>query len=186
MAQLISPQEVIDRSFTNKQTDVDLINDSFIEIAQEEHIKSVLAGDVDDVDSLYFDIVTQNNECTLTAENALLLENYIKPALAFYVKYEILVDMMVNTSSQGLQVINTEFSRSASASERSDLARKAKSHGDTLRDKMVRYLQDNARSTQYTKYLAGANKSNQTVFIGGMILDGGATRSSSNDPYAPR
>ena len=185
MAQLITPQEVIDRAFTN-QADIALIKDSFIEIAQEEHIRPVLAGDLDDADSLYFDIVDQNNQCTLTVENETLLKDYIRPCLAFYVKYEILVDMMVNTTSQGLMVNTTENSNSATDEQRASLAKKALSHANTLRDKMVRYIEDDARNNNYAKYEAGRNKSNQTNIVGGMILDSRKSKNNrSNDPYQP-
>jgi hypothetical protein len=186
MAKLITAQEVINTSYTNKNTDIDLIGDAFIEVAQEEHIRPVLAGHLDDVDSLYFEIVTQNDACTLTALNTTLLNDFIKPCLAFYVKYEMLMDMLVNTSSQGLQVLNTEFSNSASSSQRADLASKAKSHADTLRDKMVRYLEDEARANDYPKYFPSKNTANRTSVIGGLLLDGDVRISDTNDPYAPR
>lgn len=184
MAQLITPQEVIDRSFTNGNTDIALVKDSFIEIAQEEHIRPILAGDLDDADSLYFDIVDQNNECTLTEENATLLNDYIKPCLAFYVKYEMLADMHMNTTSQGIMVNNSQFATGATNEQRADLARRTLSHAQTLRDKMVRYLEDDLRVNMYAKYEAGRNKSNTTLFTGGLILDGNKTNfNKSNDPY---
>lgn len=161
MAQLITAADIITNAFTNNTVDPNVIKDNFIEIAQEEHIFPVLGED------LYDEIVDQNNTASLTAENTTLLDTYIKPALAFYVKYEILDDMSVNTTDKGLQIPESDFSRAANSEERADMKNKAKKHGDTLADKMTRFLKD---STDYPLYSNGINQRNQVTVKGGVIL----------------
>jgi len=171
MAQLIDPSEVIDIAFTNKNTDENLIGDTFIEIAQEEHIRPVLAlGEIDATTSLYQEIVDQNNTLTLTAANATLLNDHIKPCLAIFVKFELLNDMQMNTTSAGVQVNFTEFSNAASNEQRAELSRKVFSHGITLRDKMVRFIEDAANFANYPLYSTGNNIGNVISKTGGIIL----------------
>lgn len=178
MAQLISAQEVIDFAFTNKNTDITLLGDTFIEIAQEEHIRPVLAlGEIDETQSLYQEIVDQNNASTLTAANQTLLTDHIKPCLAFFVKFEILNDMQMNTTSAGVQVNFTEHSNAATNEQRSALSLKVFSHGITLRDKMVRFIEDAANFANYPLYSTGNNIGNVISKTGGIILGSTFTRS---------
>lgn len=162
MAQLITATEVIELAFTNNTVDALVIKDTFIEISQEEHILPVLQED------LYNEIVDQNNTSTLTTENQTLLDDYITPALAFYVKYEILDDMSVNTTDKGLQVPESDFSRAANSSERGDMKSKSKKHADTFADKMTRFLKEN--SDDYPLYSSGNNQRNNTTNTGGIII----------------
>jgi len=160
--QLITAKQVIDLCFTNKSTDTALIKDSFIEIAQEKHIRAVLGDD------MYEEIVEQKNDDSLTEANKLLLETYLQPALAFYTKLEVIMDMNINTTSQGLMINETEFSRAANSGERADLKSTAQSHADTLRNKMLKFLEDNI--DDYDSYeIQGITT--DTTFIGGIIMD---------------
>ena len=161
MAQLITATQVKDLAFTNDTADINVIKDSFIEIAQEEHIRPVLGND------LYDEIVAQNNSATLTAENTTLLDDYIVPALAFYSKFELLDDMSVNTTSKGLQILESDFSRAANSDERGDMKNKAKKHADTYADKMTRFLND---STDYPLYSRGDNQREGTTSRLGVII----------------
>jgi hypothetical protein len=167
---LISAQKVIDIAFTNTSTDPALIKDEFINIAQEEHIRPALGYTGKIADSLYEQIVTQNATGTLTSYNQTLLDDFIRPALAFYVKLEALQDMNVNTTSKGLMVAMSDTSRAANTNELAALANKVKSHADTLRDKMVRYLNDEDNIDNYPLYRDAVKRTvSQT---GGLILDG--------------
>ncbi len=165
MAQLITATEIIDLAFTNNTVDENIVKDSFIEIAQEEHIRPVLGDD------LYDEIVTQNDAATLTAANQTLLDDYIVPALAFYSKYELMDDMSINTTDKGLQILESDFSRAANSDERGDMKNKAKKHGDTYADKMTRFLND-APASDYPLYSRGDNQREGTRVKGGVILRG--------------
>lgn len=170
MAQLITAQEVIDIAFTNTNTDVSLVKDYFIEIAQEEHIRSAIAwGELDASESLYAEIVDQNNTMTLTADNQELLEDYIKPCLAFYVKYEMINDMQMNTTSQGIMINNTEHSNAASSRDRAALKEQSFSHATTLRDKMLRWIEDVANFAKFPKYSSSNSVSNFVSKKGGIV-----------------
>jgi len=171
MSQLISPSEVIAICFTNDNTDASLIGAHFVEIAQEEHIRPALAwGETQATESLYQEIVDQNNSLTLSVPNALLLETYIKPALAFYVKYELLSDMSINTTSAGLMQNFTDHSNQATDAQRGDLKTQVKSHAKTLLDKMTRFIEDTDTLNDYPKYSSSSNVTNSASVVGGVIM----------------
>jgi hypothetical protein len=161
MAQLITATEIVQLAFTNENVDTFALKDTFIEIAQEEHILPILGKD------LYNEIVDQNNTATLTALNTTLLDDYIKNALAFYSKYELLDDLSIETTDKGLQVAESDFSRAANGEERGDMKSKAKKHADTFADKMTRFLND---SDDYPLYNQGNSQRNTGGSFGGVIL----------------
>ena len=170
MAQLITADEVISICFTNKNTDAFLVGDHFIEIAQEEYIRPALAfGELRATESLYQTIVDQNNAGTLTTANAALLV-YIKPCLAFYVKAELINDMVMQTSSQGIQTPTPEGSSSATDTQRSDIKTQAIKHAETYRDKMIRFIEDVDNIDDYPLYNTGNNASSTVSVKGGIIM----------------
>ncbi len=165
MAQLISQAQVISNAFTNKNTSELLIKDNVIEIAQEQHIRPVLTDD------LYDDIVAKNNLGPLTDKDKILLEQFIIPALAFYVKFEVLPEINFNTGSKGTRVLGDEVSRSATNQERADLLANIKRHADTLREKITRFIQDEDNIDDFLPlYIRGRNVANTSEHIGGVII----------------
>lgn len=164
MAQLISAQEVISKSFTNKNTLELLIKENFIEVAQEQHIRPVLGDD------FYDEIVTQNNDNNLSVDNKLLLNDFIKDALAFYVKFEVLDDISFNTTSKGVRAIDDEFTSPATDTQRANLALKIRSHADTLRDKMIRFIEDEDNIDNYPTYKKFENVTKSVTTFGGIVL----------------
>ncbi len=171
---LITATEVIDRAFTNSNTDTALLPDIKIEIAQEEYIRPVLAGDLDADESLYQEIVDQEAGGTLTAANTTLL-GYIKDCLAFYVLYVVYEDIIVNSTSLGAQVNFSDFSQPASDSQRSDAKTSILRNANTMRDKMIRFIEDDANINDYPLYKRGHNITNSTSIRGGIVM--GSTQS---------
>ena len=155
MAQLITALEVITTCFTNKSTDTALLKTQLIEIAQEEHIRPILGQDLYDL------IVAENDAQVYTGLNATL-------HTTFYVKFEALPDMNMNTTSKGIISNNSEFGSQVSSAQRAELSIKVRSHADTLRDKMIRYIEDNP--TSFTLYSTGENITTNNKFLGGIVL----------------
>ena len=167
MAQLILAQEVISKSFTNKNTLELLIKENFIEVAQEQHIRPVLGDD------FYDEIVKQNNDNNLSVDNKKLLDDFIKDALAFYVKFEVLDDISFNTTSKGVRSIDDEFTSPATDTQRANLALKIRSHADTLRDKMIRFIEDEDNIDNYPTYKKFENITKSVTTFGGIVLTPG-------------
>ena len=133
---LITAAEVINRAFTNANTDTSLIKSTFIEISELNHIRPVLGED------LYNEILTQSLG-TLTALNSVLLESYIKDYLAFCVKFEVLPDISYNTTSQGVVENLADFTNPVSEKKLAFLRTETYRKADTFKKKMVEYLVDN-------------------------------------------
>lgn len=164
MGQLVSATEVISLAFTRKNTSELLIKTQFIEIAQEEHIRPVLTDD------LYDDIVAKNDAGPLTGKDLILHNEFIKPALAFYVKWEALPEINMNTGSKGTRQLGDEVSSASSSKDRADLYAKVKSHADTLRNKITRYIQDEDNIDDFPLYKRANNVANKTSFVGGVVV----------------
>lgn len=164
MGQLISAQEIVNKAFVNKNTSLLFFKVEFIEIAQEEHIRPVLT------DKLYDDIVAKNDAGPLTGKDLILLNDFIKPALAHYVKWEVLPEINMQTSSKGTRQLGDEVSSASSSKDRADLYARVKSQADTLRDKITRFIQNEDNIDDFPLYRRGENVANSTEFIGGVVI----------------
>ena len=162
MAKLISSIEVIDKAFLMGNIDTSLITDTYIEVSQEEHIRPILTKD------LYNLIVTENDSQVFTGSNSTLLNDYIKPALAFFVAADILIHLAIRTTNKGLMVNTSETSQSATREERIDIMTRYKEQGNTMLEKMQRYLDDNL--TTFPLYQNGSSATITTNLKGGIIL----------------
>lgn len=175
MAQLISAREVIDTCFTNKNTLPALIKDSFIEVAQLQHIRPVLGDD------FYDEIVAQNESNSLTTANKKLVDDFLKDTLAFYVKFEALEDISFNTTSKGVRSIDDEFTSPATDAQRANLALKIRSHADALRDKMIRFIEDDDNIDDYPTYKKTENITKTVSTFGGIVLTPGVDAVSKEE-----
>ena len=162
MALLISAQEVIDLAFPNKNTIASLIKDTLIDAAQEDHIRPVL-------NELYDLLVIDPG--ALTGDQKKLLEDLVRPALAYYVKYEALPDMSIQATSKGARSIDDQFTSRAEASERAILMKKTRDIANALRDKMVRFIEADENKDKFPEYKLQENVTNNSKRFGGIILD---------------
>lgn len=157
---LITQTEVIEIAFTNKNVSPKQIMDSFIEAAQLEHIRPALTED------LYNDVLANP---TSVANKPLIPK--IKKALAFYVKYEALPDMHVEATKQGLQVNSNEFGTAASDKGRADLRQTAFNHGQTFRDELIKFIEDEDNIETYEDLYASSNSiPSKSSFNGGIVI----------------
>jgi len=143
---LITASEVVSKSFTNQATDLALISNELITIAELAHVKPMLGLD------MYEELKTQNHNSTLTAVNTTLLTHYLKDALAWYVRFEVMNEMQYNTTSAGLVVNVSEFSNPANVEQfnqmKSDTYRKAK----VFLDDMIAYITHEDQVNQFPLY----------------------------------
>tara|TARA_R100000951_G_scaffold18705_1_gene15185 strand:- start:300 stop:830 length:531 start_codon:yes stop_codon:yes gene_type:complete len=131
----VTPSEVISNAFTNQATDTALISDTILEIAELAHIKPELGLD------FYEELKTQHDSTgTLTSANSILLQYYLKPALCWFVRFEVMNEIQYNTTSAGLVVNSSDFSTPANVEQfnqmKSDTFRKAK----VLLDDMIAHI----------------------------------------------
>lgn len=135
--QLITSEEVIKLTFTNRNTDPVLIADNLIRAIQFTYVKPVLGEDY--YDSLLGRVATS----TETSAEVILLNDYMKPMLAYYVKHDVIPDLMANTSSAGVRSNSDDNSSPASDKQVQRLMDQALKTAARLKDQMVDFLDDN-------------------------------------------
>lgn len=142
----VTASEVISTAFTNQATDTALISDAILEIAELAHIKPELGLD------MYEELKTQNHNGTLTTANTDLLTHYLKPALCWFVRFEVMNEIQYNTTSAGLVVNVSDFSTPANVEQfnqmKSDTFRKAQ----VLLDDMIAYITHDDQTNDYPLY----------------------------------
>lgn len=163
MEQLITPGEVVKYCIPSKNFDTSLIKTTYIESAELQHIKPVLTKD------LWDEIYTQYRSDTLSENNTVLVNDYIKPALAFYVLHTASPLIHIQHTSAGVQINNTEFSTSASSAQRAETQTAILKIADSFVNRMKEYIENNL--TLFPQYSQGNNIDNNTSLVGGIILD---------------
>ena len=139
----VTASEVVQNSFTNQATDTALISDSILDIAELAHIKPELGLD------FYEELKTQNHNSSLTTDNQTLVTDFLKPALCWFVRFEVMNEIQYNTTSAGLVTNISEFSNPVNVEQfnqmKQDTYRKAKA----MLDDMVAYIQHEDQSGKY-------------------------------------
>ena len=143
---LVTASEVISNAFTNQATDTALITNSIIDIAELAHIKPELGLD------FYEEIKTQNHNSTLTSDNTVLMNDFLKPALCWFVRFEDMNEIQYNTTSAGVVVNVSDFSTPANVEQfnqmKQDTYRKAK----VFLDDMIAFIQHEDQTGKYTLF----------------------------------
>jgi len=165
---LVTASEVITNSFTNQATDTAIISDNIITISELAHLKPELGLD------FYEELKSQAHGGTLTADNTTLMNDYLKPCLCWFVRFEVLNEIQYQTSSSGLMTNIDEFSTPVSPDVfnqmKQDTYRKAK----ILLDDMVAYITHADQSGKYTLYGTDGDSSmpdtDNATKLGGIIF----------------
>ena len=69
-------------------------------------------------------------------------------------------DMSINHTASELQVLTTEFSQPATASQRGEIQEQAKKHGEALLNEVVRWIEKESIITDYPDYSASNSNNN--------------------------
>ena len=146
---LITAEEVVNKAMANDNLDHSLIESDVILIAEITHLKQRL-GD-------YFwgklrQGNTSNSGYTLSGNETILLNDYIKPALAFFVKYEVLNDIQFNTTSAGVVTNDDDWSDPVESSELSILKSDSFRKAEILVKDMIEWIEDSDNEGEFPNY----------------------------------
>lgn len=97
-----------------------------------------------------------------------LLEEYIQPALAHYVRYAIIPDLSLRLNDKGVQTPFSDHANAATDKQRAELRQQDKEDANVLLDQAVRYISKNR--DKYPEYEPQKNVRRETIFNGGIIL----------------
>jgi len=158
---LITPNRVIELSFTNSETnEIGLIKDSIINSTQLRWIQPMLGDDLWDL--------LDSESPNYSTVNQTLIDKLEEP-MAFFVKYEVIPDSSINMTASGLQVLNPEYSNPATDKQRGEVRDTALIQGKTLLNEVRRWLELDANIVNYPLY-STANPNNDVTLRGGILL----------------
>lgn len=127
MNNLITPQEVVDIAFpANSNMKAENINEHIIHIAEVKYIRPAIGETLYKGLCNYEELVTK-----------------VKPALAYFVKCELIPSLSLSLSNGGLAVSNPQYMTAATDKQRTLLYESEMSKANTLLAEVLQYINDN-------------------------------------------
>lgn len=171
MNRFITAEDVIGMAFSRK-LNVNKIPDSFIETAQYKYIRPILGEDL-------YEAV----EADPTSATYATLMTYIKPALAWWIKYLVLPEIYVEIADTGVKTITNQNAQNVSDQRLIEIRENSRIVAEDKIKQLTEYLED----SDLTDYYGGSNPDNTITVAGGIIFDDSKTWDSDdeNDQWAP-
>jgi len=145
LQRLVSTTEVL-ATLSNPNFDAGLITDDVIKIAEITHIEKTIGREY------YEELVIQHHNATLTADNTIVMNDYLIRCLCWFVRFEILNDLQYQTTNSGVMQNIDDFSQAVSPKQfdliKQDVYRKAKLF---LQD-MLDFINDENNLSNYPTY----------------------------------
>lgn len=151
LQRLVSTTEVL-ATLSNPNFDAGLITDDVIKIAEITHIEKSIGR------AYYEELVTQHHNATLTADNTIIMSDYLTRCLSWFVRFEILNDLQYQTTNSGVMQNIDDFSQAVDPKQfdliKQDVYRKAKLF---LQD-MLDFMNDENNLSNYPTYKNSLDK----------------------------
>ena len=119
--------------------------DKYILTSQRKYVKPVLGKDY------YNELLTQIAGGSLTTDNTIIVDNFIKPMLAHYIVYEVYSKVHTQLTNQGAMENNTEQSNQANNFEYSQSRDFYINKADFWKKHMIEYIKE-AKDDDSTKF----------------------------------
>lgn len=160
MRNLITAEEVIELAFAeNSNMRADSISDTSIRIAEIKYIRPAFGAMYTLLGDKYADFTNE----------------YVKPALAYFVKCEIIASIAIDMSNSGVAVANPQYQTAASDKQRQRLYDSEMNKAKTLLDFALEYIATN--NEDFPDFSGNAPKKHHRV--GGLLLGGGTSPKTS-------
>lgn len=151
---MITPEQVLELAFAaNEKITPVSIKQTKIDAAQEKYIRPVLGR-------LY--------DALLDGKYPELLDGYIRPALAYYVRYSVIPDLALKLNDKGAQTYYSEYANTATDKQRAEMRQQARDDANALLDKAVRHITENR--SRYPEYEPRTDIRKKITSNGGIIL----------------
>ena len=162
---LVSAGEVIEKTFTNKNTDPVLVSENTIVLSELAHIRPLLG------EKFYAELKLQHDTGTLTADNQAFMTYYLEDTLSWFVRFEVVNDIMSNISSSGVVNNIDEFSRIISQDTYNTFKQDTYRKADIFANDMMAFLNGTDQTGLYPTFASNRPKSmNDTYKNHGMIF----------------
>lgn len=159
---MITAQEVIDIAFNDVNFLPSKIKSSYIDIAMYDFLRPEIGAD------FYDAIIADQEKQTPTPAITTFVNTYLKPSLAFYVKYVAIPDIATSLSNMGLINEFSQTSNTVSDRQRGELMQQTKNNAEALMKKAIDYLEKN--STDFPDYNTEEKVSEKVKVRGGIIF----------------
>lgn len=158
--EIITIAEVESNALKTATFDDALIED-FILPAQRHYLKPFLGSDY------YDEILTQVENTSLTSDNSTLLNDWIKPMLAYYIVYDAFPSIRANVTSRGIMINESETSVAASSSDFAMLRQNYLSMAERWKKDCEDYINDvkDSDSSKYPDFKPKNDFNNKGMFI---------------------
>jgi hypothetical protein len=119
--------------------------DKYILTSQRKYVKSVLGVDY------YNELLTEIEGNSLTADNTIIVDDFIKPMLAHYIVYEVYSKVHTQLTNQGAMENDTEYSDQAKSFEYSQSRDFYINKADFWKKDMIEYIKE-AKDSDPSKF----------------------------------
>lgn len=162
---LVTAGEVIEKTFTNKNTDPVLISENTIVLAELAHIRPLLG------EKFYAELKEQHHNGTLTVKNQEFMQYYLEDTLCWFVRFEVVNDIMSNITSSGIVHNIDEFSRIINQETYNAFKQDTYRKAEIFAEDMIDYLESDDEKGNYPTFETNKPKSlNDTYKNHGMIF----------------
>lgn len=162
---LVSAGEVIDKTFTNKNTDPVLVSENTIVLSELAHIRPLLG------EKFYAELKLQHDTGTLTVNNQAFMTYYLEDTLSWFVRFEVVNDIMSNISSSGVVNNIDEFSRIISQDTYNTFKQDTYRKADIFANDMMDFLNGTDQTGLYPTFASNKPKSMSDTYKNhGMIF----------------
>ena len=157
----MTPTEVISEAY-KRSISTNLISTTDIEATEFKYIRPALT------ENLYNYIVANSGSYST------LLTTYLKPCLAYFVKFETFDEIDVEISDRGVNKLINDDTNKISDKQRHDIKSSILDRANLLLEKMIDYVKaqyvDN--NTLYTLYNDFSDVQTETKIVGGILIQG--------------
>jgi hypothetical protein len=156
---LITISEVITAAYTRK-VDVLQFKAVDIEAAEFRYIRDALG------ENLYNEVVAD------TTTYSTFISTYIKPCLAYFVKYSTFEQFFSEISDRGVNHLTGQNFQTVSNAARTDAKTEVLSKANILLEKMIDYVQNekSKNNSLFVKYGQNVNVIKEKKIIGGLLI----------------
>ncbi len=162
---LVSAGEVIEKTFTNKNTDPVLVSENTIVLSELAHIRPLLG------EKFYAELKLQHDNGTLTTDNQAFMTYYLEDTLSWFVRFEVVNDIMSNISSSGVVNNIDEFSRIISQDTYNTFKQDTYRKADIFANDMMDFLNGTDQTGLYPTFASNRPKSMSDTYKNhGMIF----------------
>ena len=162
---LVSAGEVIEKTFTNKNTDPVLVSENTIVLSELAHIRPLLG------EKFYAELKLQHDTGTLTVDNQAFMTYYLEDTLSWFVRFEVVNDIMSNISSSGVVNNIDEFSRIISQDTYNTFKQDTYRKADIFGNDMMDFLNGTDQTGLYPTFASNRPKSMSDTYKNhGMIF----------------